>query len=53
MLWMIAVILIALWLLGLLTGFTMGYFIHALLLIAIVIVLVRIVQGTVSSWYLS
>ena len=45
MLWTIAVILIILWLLGLVTGYTMGYFIHILLVIAIVIVLVRIIQG--------
>jgi hypothetical protein len=45
MLWTIAVILIILWLLGLVTGYTMGNFIHILLVIAIVIVLVRIIQG--------
>jgi hypothetical protein len=45
MLWTIAVILIVLWLLGLVSGYTMGYFIHLLLVIAIVIVLVRIIQG--------
>jgi low affinity Fe/Cu permease len=45
MLYTIAVILIVLWLLGLVTGYTMGYFIHILLVIAIVIVLVRIIQG--------
>ena len=45
MLWTIAVILIVLWLLGLVTGYTMGYFIHILLVVAIVIVLVRVIQG--------
>ncbi|MGC9977224.1 MAG: lmo0937 family membrane protein [Syntrophales bacterium] len=45
MLWMIAVILIVLWLLGLVSGYTMGNFIHILLVIAIVIVLVRVIQG--------
>jgi len=45
MLWTIAVILIVLWLLGLVTGYTMGHFIHILLVIAIVIILVRIIQG--------
>ena len=45
MLYTIAVILIVLWLLGLVTGYTMGYFIHILLVIAIVVVLVRIIQG--------
>ena len=45
MLWTISVILIVLWLLGLVSGYTMGYYIHILLVIAIVIVLVRIIQG--------
>ena len=45
MLWTIAVVLVVLWLLGLVTGYTMGNFIHILLVIAIVIVLVRIIQG--------
>jgi len=45
MLWTIAVILIALWLLGLVSSYTMGGFIHLLLVLAIVAVLVRIIQG--------
>ena len=45
MLWMIAVILTVLWLLGLVSSYTMGGFIHILLVIAIVMVLVRIIQG--------
>ena len=45
MLWTIAVILLALWLLGLVTSYTMGGFIHILLVIAIVMVLVRLIQG--------
>jgi len=45
MLWMIAVLLIILWLLGLVSGYTMGNFIHVLLVIAIIIVLVRVIQG--------
>jgi hypothetical protein len=45
MLWTIAVILIILWLLGLISGYTIGGFIHVLLVIAIVVVLVRIIQG--------
>jgi hypothetical protein len=45
MLWTIAVILMVLWLLGLVTGYTMGYFIHILLVVAIVVVLVRVIQG--------
>jgi hypothetical protein len=45
MLWTISVILIILWLLGLVSGYTIGNFIHVLLVIAIIIVLVRVIQG--------
>jgi hypothetical protein len=45
MLWTIAVVLIILWLLGLLTGYTMGNFIHVLLVVAIIMVLVRVISG--------
>ena len=45
MLWTIAVILIILWLLGLVTSYTMGGFIHILLVIAVIVVLVNIIQG--------
>jgi len=45
MLWTIAVILIILWLLGLVSSYTMGGFIHILLVIAIVVVLIRVIQG--------
>jgi hypothetical protein len=45
MLWTIAVILIVLWLLGLVSSYTMGGFIHLLLVLAVVVVLVRIIQG--------
>ena len=45
MLWTIAVIMMILWLLGLLSSYTMGGFIHLLLVIAIVVILVRIIQG--------
>ena len=45
MLWTIAVVLIILWMLGLVSGYTMGSFIHILLVIAIIIVLVRVIQG--------
>jgi hypothetical protein len=45
MLWTIAVILLVLWLLGLVSSYTMGGFIHILLVIAIVVVLVRVIQG--------
>jgi len=45
MIYTIAVILIVLWLLGLITSYTMGGIIHILLIIAIVMVLVRVIQG--------
>jgi len=45
MLWTICVILIILWLLGFITGYTMGGVIHVLLVIAIIVVLVRVIQG--------
>ena len=45
MLWTIAVILIVLWLLGLVSSYTMGGFIHLLLVLAIVVVLIEIIQG--------
>jgi hypothetical protein len=45
MLWTIFVILLVLWLLGMVTSYTMGGFIHILLVIAIVIVLIRVIQG--------
>jgi hypothetical protein len=41
----IAVILVVLWLLGLVTSYTMGGLIHALLVIAIVVILIRVIQG--------
>jgi hypothetical protein len=45
MLYFIAVVLIVLWLLGLVTSYTMSGFIHVLLVIAIVVVLIRLIQG--------
>jgi len=45
MLWTIFVILIILWLLGMISGYVIGGFIHVLLVIAIVVVLIRIIQG--------
>ena len=41
----IAIVLIVLWLLGLVTSYTIGGFIHALLLIAVAVILVRVIQG--------
>lgn len=45
MLWTIAVILVVLWLLGLVSSYTMGGFIHLLLILAVVVVLLNIIQG--------
>ncbi|MBI5386959.1 MAG: lmo0937 family membrane protein [Verrucomicrobia bacterium] len=45
MLWTLAVIMLVLWLLGLVSSYTMGGLIHVLLVIAIVMVLVRLIQG--------
>jgi hypothetical protein len=45
MLYTIAVVLLILWLLGLVTSYTIGGFIHVLLVIAIVVVLIRVIQG--------
>lgn len=45
MLWTIFVILLILWGVGLLTGYTMGGVIHVLLVIAIIVVLIQVIQG--------
>ncbi len=45
MLYTIAVVLIILWLLGIVSSYTMGGFIHILLVIAVVIILLRIIRG--------
>jgi hypothetical protein len=45
MLWTIAVLLMILWLLGMVSSYTMGGFIHILLLLAVVAVLIRLIQG--------
>ena len=45
MLWTVAVVLVILWLLGLVTAYTMGGLIHVLLVIAIIVVLMRVIQG--------
>jgi hypothetical protein len=49
MLWTIAVILIILWLLGLVSSYTMGGLIHILLVIAIVMILVNFISGRKST----
>ena len=45
MLWTLTVILLVLWLLGLVSGAAMGGFIHVLLVLAIIVVLFRLIQG--------
>ena len=45
MLYTIAVVLVILWLLGLVSSYTMGGFIHVLLVIAIVVILIRVIGG--------
>lgn len=45
MLWTIAVILLVLWLLGMVSSYTLGGFIHVLLVLAVIVVLIRIIQG--------
>jgi hypothetical protein len=45
MLWTIAIVLVVLWLLGMVSSYTVGGFIHILLILAVVAVLVRLIQG--------
>ncbi len=45
MLWTLFVILVILWGLGLITGYTMGGFIHVVLVIAIIVVVIQVIQG--------
>jgi len=45
MLFTVAAVLLILWLLGLITSYTLGGFIHILLVVAVIVVLVRIIQG--------
>lgn len=45
MLWTIAVILLILWALGMVTSYTIGGFIHILIVVAVIVVLIRIIQG--------
>jgi hypothetical protein len=45
MLWTIAVILLLLWAVGVVSSYTLGGFIHLLLLLAIIVVLIRVIQG--------
>jgi Family of unknown function (DUF5670) len=45
MLWTIAVLLVILWLLGMVSSYTLGGFIHILLVLAVVAILIRLIQG--------
>lgn len=45
MLWTIFIILLILWLLGVVTSYTLGGFIHILLVVALVVILIRVIQG--------
>lgn len=45
MLWTIAVVLAVLWILGLVTSTTLGGFVHVLVVLAVIVVLIRIIQG--------
>ena len=45
LLWTIAIILMILWLLGLVTSYTLGGFVHILLVLAVIVVLIRVIQG--------
>jgi len=44
-LWSLAVLLVVLWAVGLVTSYTMGGFVHILLVIALVVIVVRVIQG--------
>ncbi len=45
MLWTIAVVLLVLWLLGMVSSYTLGGFIHILLVLAVIMILIRVIQG--------
>ncbi|MDB4968642.1 MAG: hypothetical protein JWN44_4331 [Myxococcales bacterium] len=45
MLWTIAVILLVLWLLGLVSSYTVGGYLHILLVLALVVIVIRVIQG--------
>lgn len=45
MLWTIAIVLVALWALGLVTSYTLGGFIHILIVLAVITVAIRLIQG--------
>ena len=45
MLWTIAILLLVMWLLGMITSYTVSGFIHVLLVVAVIVVLIRLIQG--------
>ena len=45
LLWTVAVVLVLMWLLGMVTSYTVGGFIHILLVVALIVVLLRVIQG--------
>ena len=45
LLWTVAIVLVLMWLLGMVTSYTIGGFIHILLVVALIVVLVRVIQG--------
>jgi len=49
MLWTLAVLLVVLWALGLVTSYTLGGFIHILIVLAVVVVVVQVIQGRRSA----
>jgi uncharacterized protein YjbJ (UPF0337 family) len=54
MLWTIAVVLLILWLLGMVSSYTLGGFIHILLVLAIIVILIRVIQGrSPVAWWKS
>ena len=45
LLWTVAIVLVLMWLLGMVTSYTIGGFIHILLAVALIVVLIRVIQG--------
>ncbi|MFA6742125.1 MAG: lmo0937 family membrane protein [Arcobacteraceae bacterium] len=45
MLWTVSIVLVILWVLGIVSSYTLGGFIHILLVIAIIVILIRVIQG--------
>jgi len=45
LLWTVAIVLVLMWLLGMVTSYTIGGFIHILLVVALIVVLIRVIQG--------